>query len=182
MIRLAIIGTAGRKPNQRQILSWDHMQWMADTVKCYIEFVLEKPTNEIILVSGGSAWADHVAVRLYLEGNFGGLELYLPANFSKIHKKYEPTREGKILNWLHYTCEIRSGINGLEELCQVMSDPKVEIIIRKGFSQRNTLVSQNNDHLIAFTFAKSEPIEGGTYDTWKKTNHINKIHFSLKDA
>lgn len=182
MIRLAIIGTAGRKPNQYQILSLDHMKWIADTVKCYIEFVLEKSTNEIILVSGGSAWVDHVAIQLYLEEKFAGLELYLPANFDTKNKKYESTHEGLILNKLHNDCALKTNVDVFKELCEVVADPDVKIIIKKGFFQRNTLISQNNDHLIAFTFVTGAPISGGTYDTWKKTKHINKIHFSLLDA
>jgi hypothetical protein len=179
MIRLGIIGTAGRNPNQLKKLSTYHMQWINDTIKSYIEFVIEKNPNEIILVSGGSAWVDHVAIQLYLEGNFGGLELYLPTNFDKKIKKFEPTYEGNILNLLHSACAEKIGHSVFDDLYEVVTDPNVKIIIKKGFFQRNTLISQNNDHLIAFTFDKIAPSNGGTHDTWSKTKHNNKIHFSL---
>ncbi|XWV25276.1 hypothetical protein QJ856_gp0494 [Tupanvirus deep ocean] len=182
MLRIGIIGTAGRKPQDYNILSVDHMKWMADNVKSYINHVLETTTDNIILVSGGSAWADHVAVQLYLEGNFGGLELYLPTTFNTKTKKFENTHEGRTLNFLHGQCADKTKCDIFGELSQVVSSPNVKVVVKRGFFARNTLISQNCDHLIAFTFGENAPIDGGTFDTWKKTKHENKIHFSLSDA
>lgn len=105
MIRLGIIGIAGRKPSHTALLAKDHMTWMADNVKCYIKHVIKTTTENILLVSGGSAWCDHIAVQLYLDGGFGGLELFLPTNFDLNQRKYIDSREGKILNYLHMQCQ-----------------------------------------------------------------------------
>lgn len=62
MIHLAVIGTAMRDQSEQNVLSSYHLTWMADNIKCYIEHVIETTTDDIILVSGGSAWSDPVAV------------------------------------------------------------------------------------------------------------------------
>ena len=179
MIRLAIVGTSGRNPSDLKMLSINHMKWMADNVKCYIEHVLKTTPDNIILVSGGSAWADHVAIQLYLEKIFGGLELYLPSKFDPKQKKYVNTHEGRTLNILHANCQEKTGYDVFTELTSVASSPKVKITIKRGFLARNTLVAKNSDHLIAFTFSKDVPTEGGTLHTWQKVLHQNKIHFDL---
>ncbi|XWV26538.1 hypothetical protein QJ857_gp0529 [Tupanvirus soda lake] len=182
MLRLGIIGTAGRKPQDYDVLSAEHMEWMADNIKSYIIHVLQTTTDNIILVSGGSAWADHVAVQLYLQENFGGLELYLPTIFDTKNKKFANTHEGRTLNFLHSKCAEKTKCDVFHELYKVVSNPNVKVVVKRGFFPRNTLISQNCDHLIAFTFGEYAPTDGGTYDTWKKTTHNNKIHFSLCDA
>jgi hypothetical protein len=179
MIRLGIIGTAGRKPDESKILSRKYMEWMVDNVKCYIHNVLETTFDKIILVSGGSAWSDHIAVQLYLYENFGGLKLYIPADFIPDQNKYENTHEGCTLNFLHKKCQINTGYNVFAELSAVVKNPKVQVTVKKGFFQRNTLIAKNSDHLIAFTFSSNSPNDGGTFDTWKKVKHDNKLHISL---
>lgn len=37
-----------------------------------------KDTKDIILVSGCAAWADHIAIKLFLTNRFKKLHLYLP--------------------------------------------------------------------------------------------------------
>lgn len=66
-----------------------------------------------------------------------------------------------------------------EELARVIGDTSVKTVVRKGFLARNTLIAENCDYLIAFTFSADVPIEGGTFDTWKKTPHSNKINIDL---
>ncbi len=186
MQRLGIIGTAGRDYIQLGILTADHMHFMADKIYEYVEKVMNTTTENVILVSGGSAWADHVAVQLYLTKKFAGLELYLPSEFDHKKKKFKNTHEGRTLNNLHEQCQVKTQMPVLDELARVVSsskasaNSKVKIIIKRGFKQRNTLISQNNDHLVAFTFSTSdEPNSGGTADTWLKTKHDNKKHYSL---
>lgn len=178
-MRLAIIGCAGRNTNQLNKLSASTMQYMYDNVMLYISCVLELLPENIILVSGGSAWSDHVAIQLYLQEKFAGLELYIPANFDTNNKKFEDSYEGKILNSLHESFAKKINYDVFQELYDVINDPNVKVIFKKGFFQRNTLISQNNDCLLAFTFDEIKPLSGGTFDTWNKTKHQNKIHFSL---
>ncbi|CAN0092274.1 unnamed protein product, partial [Phaeothamnion confervicola] len=70
MPKIALIGTAGRSAAYPLIPElWEAMT--AD-VNSWIE-----PGD--VLVSGGAAWADHLAVHAYLQGWCAGLCLYLPA-------------------------------------------------------------------------------------------------------
>jgi hypothetical protein len=41
MIKLGIIGTAGRRAPDCILLNKEYMDWMADNVKCYIEHVMK---------------------------------------------------------------------------------------------------------------------------------------------
>lgn len=186
MSRLAIIGTSGRHNSELQVLTTKHMEFMMEKTYEYIETVMNTTPENIILVSGGSAWADHIAIQLYLTKKFAGLELYLPSEFDPKKKRFKNTHEGRRLNFLHEQCQDKTGMPILNEITRVVSSAKassnsrVKIIIKRGFIQRNTLISKNNDHLVAFTFSSSdEPNGGGTADTWLKTKHTNKKHFTL---
>ena len=179
MIRLAVIGTSGRVPQDAQRLDINHMKWMADMVKTYITEVLKVDNDKVILVSGGSAWADHVAVRLYLEGGFGGLELYLPARFNVKNKKYINSFYGRTLNELHTKCQEKTGIDVFTDLARVNSKKSVKITLGTSFTARNTLIARNCDHLIAFTFKEGDPTKDGSANTWNKMKG-EKIHFDLE--
>lgn len=183
-IRLAIIGTSGRSPNEKKLIDPSHFEFATESVISYIRDVLGLDPFDIILVSGGSAWMDHVAINLYLGGGFGGLNLYLPSKFDPKQKKFVNTHEGRTLNQLHeqFTNKMNL-INSFDDLTKITSrGPKhnIKIQIKRGFLQRNTLIAQNCDHLLAFTFdSDSDSITGGTKNTWDKTYHPNKVHFNL---
>lgn len=179
MIRLAVIGTSGKVPQDAQRLDIKHMIWMADMVKTYITEVLKMDNSNVILVSGGSAWSDHVAVRLFLEGGFGGLELYLPARFNVKNKKYINSFYGRTLNQLHAKCQEKTGMDVFTDLARVNSKKDVRITLGTSFTARNTLIARNCDHMIAFTFREGDPTRGGTANTWSKMQG-EKIHFNLE--
>ena len=178
-IRLAVVGVSGQDPLDKKKLCKEHMEYMIENVYCYIENVLHRKPSDIILVSGGSAWADHIAVLLYLKGEFSGIELYLPSRFDPKQKKYINTHEGRTLNQLHTECQEKTGLNVFEDLTKTVSRKAVKVTIKRRFLARNTLIAKNCDHLIAFTFNPDSPIKGGTFDTWKKTTHQNKTNFDL---
>ena len=91
---VAIIGTAGRRADAQR-LSFAHFTSMVSTARAIIRQVLQLSPSQVHLVSGGSSYADHVAVVLYLESvlgqaettadavseTFAGLTLHLPAPF-----------------------------------------------------------------------------------------------------
>lgn len=184
-IRLAIIGTAGRSVSEKKILTKRHFEFAAACVVEYVHVVLKLEPINIILVSGGSAWMDHVAVYLYLSGNFGGLHLYLPAEYDSRLMCFVGTHEGKTLNGLHKEFNNKMGTNSFDDLTKIKVqsgnfDRNIKVEIKRGFMQRNSLIAENCDHLLAFTFAaKSELLSGGTGDTWGKTKNKNKTHFTL---
>jgi hypothetical protein len=182
-VKLAIVGTSGRDKDDANKLEKKHMEWMKSMVECYISEILKINKDQVILVSGGSAWADHVAVQLYRDGGFAGLELYIPSGFNTKLHQYMNTYEGRLLNALHKQCQDKTGYPIFEELTSVNSKKKgVSIVIHRHFKPRNTLIAKNCDHIIAFTFNKTEPMGGGTLDTWNKVSHTNKIHFDLSSA
>jgi hypothetical protein len=182
-IRLAVIGSSGRSSPENKLLSPIHFEFAKKAVLSYIINDLKLRPFDIILVSGGSSWMDHVAVSLYLDGGFGGLRLYLPSKFDFKQKKYVNTHEGRTLNQLHAEFNTKMGsINSFEDLTKIASrgyKHNILIEIKRGFLQRNTLIAQNCDHLLAFTFDSDDFMQGGTKNTWDKTKHLNKKHFDL---
>jgi hypothetical protein len=67
---LAVVGTAGRGQDGARLTA-DDFNAMVDRVSRTV-----RPTD--VLISGGAAWSDHVAVQLFLDGKVGGLVLHLP--------------------------------------------------------------------------------------------------------
>lgn len=188
-VKLAIIGVSGRTHSDKKKLEAKHMTWATSRVREYIDNILGIPDSDIILVSGGSAWMDHVAVQLYLTGKFRGLELYLPSKFDHKQKQFVNTHEGRTLNTLHGECAEKTNTDVLLELTRVVESAvsvgkksPIKLIIKRGFKPRNTLIAKNCDHLIGFTFESDEPTIGGTAHTWSKVPHDNKVHFDLSDA
>lgn len=87
IIRVAIIGTAGRRPHELARLNEHSFKCMLDRSREIIQHHFRLSTRNVMLVSGGSAWADHVAVRMFIDdmydAPFRGLRLYIPAPFAK---------------------------------------------------------------------------------------------------
>ena len=92
---VAIIGAAGRRHDAHRLTS-AHFSSMVSTARCVIQQLLGLSPSQVHLVSGGSSYADHVAVVLYVqsameqlqEGGtasnaqaYAGLTLHLPAPF-----------------------------------------------------------------------------------------------------
>jgi hypothetical protein len=54
-----------------------------------------------------------------------------------------------------------------------------QVQVHQGFHARNSLIAQA-DYLVAFTWGRAAPVDGGTLDTWKKSKG-RKLHVSLHD-
>lgn len=183
IIKLGIVGTSGKNHYDKKVLAPKHMTWITNNVRQYIENVLHTTCDKIMLVSGGSAWTDHVAIQLYLTGEFAGLELFLVSKFDIKQKKYINTHEGRALNEMHKYCQEQTGIDVFNDMVKAIHGKnKAKVIIQRGFNARNTLLSKNCDHLMVFAFVRDMPENGGTYDTWIKIVHPNRINFDLADA
>jgi hypothetical protein len=155
-----------------------------------------KATGSTHLVSGGAAWADHVAVALVASGTVPAenLTLHLPAAMTQTGYD-EATRDGGIANFYHRLFRQTAGIHGLAEIRAVISAGAIVQVNPGGFKARNSDVAHDSTALLAFTFGTGEPWraivhknvdprtaglkDGGTADTWAKCQAQTKIHVSL---
>ena len=135
----------------------------------------------LTLVSGGSAWCDHVAVDLFLnDARFqqSKLLLYLPCKFSK---KFIDEKSwhgcGRLLNELHQNFSGKLGRSSLADIQQASQRSGATIdTTSRGFFARNIRVGRV-DRMIAFSAGA-----GGTAHTWKNssTPQACKRHISLQ--
>ena len=150
----------------------------------YVENILQKNNNkwsDILLISGGAAWADHIAIRLFLNHQKSKLNLFLPAKWDDINCEYDSKnlKYGKVSNFYHHKFSEKIKINSLKEIEQVIKHDNVQKIECNGFIARNLKVGET-DFLIAFSFDDEKPKSGGTKITWDKSKCINKINFNIK--
>jgi ribA/ribD-fused uncharacterized protein len=173
---IAVIGTAGRDKNIA--LAEKHWDFMAHTI--YQEL---QPTD--ILVSGGAAWADHVAVWAYLNDHCAGLILHLPAPFKNNRFWGEYGTSGNACNYYHEKFSKTMGFNSLAHI-QAALDKGARITeqsIAMGYAamaKRNKLVANDCTHMVAFTFGEGDvPADGGTKITWDMAANKLRSHVSL---
>lgn len=192
MIRVGCIGSAGRKDDSPK-MDAELYHRMYGTL-CYDLYMIgtRHSSEEITIVSGGAAYADHLAVRAYLEGMVNHLELHLPAEFNKRFIG-ESKSAGSVANYYHDEFESRTGIDSLAELERALSDKKVFQTVSNGFKERNLLVG-NVNYLIAFTFgtdnwngasisaSEAGLKDGGTAHTWDNSPAPHKVHHNLGDV
>ncbi|MBK1669081.1 hypothetical protein CKO28_13665 [Rhodovibrio sodomensis] len=191
--RIAIIGTAGRKDDGARLTRhvWEQMLADARQQLADIQVIEGADPATTTLVSGGAAYADHLAVKLYREGLAADLELHLPAELSDNGFVEDPARgrmdAGRVANYYHGQFKSRTGVDGLAELrAAAASGARVEVT--HGFKERNTKVANSADVLLAYTFGGGREItsavpgelayadataaglkDGGTADTFGKS-------------
>lgn len=177
---ISIIGSAGRG-NDAKHLSEDLYEAMyAEALDTVRRFDIE------IAASGGAAFADHIAVSLFLRGDVKGLRLYLPAAFDG--KAYVPnariqSNPGRTANDYHASFRESCGIDGLAEIAQAIRNG-AHVETYAGFKRRNLEVARCCSHMLAYTFGTAPSAEflpgsdgftaakeaglkdGGTAHTW----------------
>eukprot|EP01031_Cornospumella_fuschlensis_P025223 gene25223-30465_t len=153
------------------------------------EFKLTK--SNVVLVSGGSAWADHIAVRLWLESmlscndsdNYAGLNLFLPCDFDLTATSLKfRGYVGETLNKLHaeFTRKMKNEFDSQADLlCALALGADVNCSF-PGFFNRNMQVAKS-EYVIAYTWGESIalPKGGGTKHTWSQCVTKNKVHVPL---
>ena len=167
-MKLAIIGTAGRKDDARRITLplWNDMK------RTIARFVKEHGVRHV--VSGGAAVSDHLSVGLYLAGLIDHLDLALPAPFDVDKCAFHDTggddwydNAGGVCNWYHSYFSKAVGISSLKQIDAAIAKGAT-VIVEAGFDARNTVVAKA-DMLIAFTFGEGATLKrGGTSKTLKK--------------
>ena len=169
--RLAVIGTAGRDSSiEMSHKTWD---WMVNDFKSRL-------TGNEHLISGGAAWADHLAVHAFVRGWVTSLTLHFPAPFTGFYYLGERGSAGSTANYYHQRFRDITGVNSLLEIGTAlkMGAQKTEESPRIGMRAlflRNSKVAEHLDRLLAYTF--KHPTMGGTGDTWKKCHpSVEKTH------
>ena len=166
---MGICGTAGRRDDAKR-LSKNHFEAMYECAHLMLEQFKESDYGVDTLVSGGAAWADHVAVKMFLNKEVPRLKLFLPCPFLAEARQYDPTpltekevlekrSTGEICNALHAKFSQKVGFGSLNEILLAMQQG-AEIITCKGFYPRNGCVAQS-DILLAMTFGDHEWVKDG---------------------
>jgi hypothetical protein len=180
-MKLAIIGTAGRNPPY--IMNIDTWNWLVDKARSVV------PPGTT-LVSGGAAWADHIAVALYLQGHAGALELHLPAPIENGRFVGGNMSAGSAATYYHRRFSGVLGRDTIQEIVQAASTENCTGTVqpvRPGFGAmfaRNQLVAGSldptRDGMLAFTFGDGDqPADGGTKHTWDLFHSPRKAHFTI---
>ena len=137
------------------------------------------------LVSGGAAWADHLAVQLFLEGHVKALTLHLPAPFERA-KFIGPWKSAaSAANYYHdiFSAEIDNDtlrdIKQASEMEHCYGTFEPEASGYGAMFTRNKKVAESADLMYAYTFGTGdEPADGGTKDTWNQCKG-KRIHIPL---
>lgn len=204
-MNLAIIGTAGRKED-RPLLTGEHYPRMVDAATKLLSHLQIDP-QELHLISGGAAWADHVVVTLTLSGIIedNRLHLYLPCELTDkgfVGKGEWGEKTANTCNYYHRLFSETTGHDSIGELNRVRTNGANIYTSTSGFKTRNTKVAKHvspNGQLLAFTFGSmisNQPDwtirsfgpltsslqggvkDGGTSDTWQKSR-CQKHHCRL---
>ena len=175
-MKIAIIGTAGRdksKPMTRTLWNW------------MIIHATRHIPRESHLVSGGAAWADHLAVELFLMEHAAKLTLHLPAPYwdGRFHG---PMRSAaSAANHYHWRFSKVVGYDTLSQIglvadmehCYGSFQPTQDGYA--GMFARNKKVAAEADKMFAYTFGTGdEPADGGTKNTWDQCKG-ERIHVPL---
>jgi hypothetical protein len=189
---LAIIGTAGRGTDAHKLSRQLYDAMYRRTLDAMKEW------GDRDLVSGGAAWADHLAVRAFLKGEAETLRLFLPARFAGGRYLGPPADAARTANHYHDEFSRALGIDTLSEIEEAVRRGAV-VSSHPGFKTRNLEVAAAASHVLAFTFgAGREPAvaveadeafgsafdaglkDGGTAHTWAQAWRADaKLHVDL---
>jgi len=186
---VSIIGTAGGK--EGGVLTSGLFNQMVHRARSIIIKDFQLIPENVILVSGGAAWSDHVAVELYLQdiesppSRWGGLQIYFPCPWLVDRVAHLDNGQsgwtnnpGRLANKLHTTFANQMGRSTQADFFAVQS-LGATLSCRSGFHARNAVVAESQ-YLIAFTFGPNmEEYRGGTAHTWN-LSHGHKHHVSLE--
>jgi len=180
-IKIGIIGTAGRKEDGDK-MSKELYSKMFHHAANYLNKLELKP-EDIQLVSGGAAWADHVVVSLYLADVADNLTLHLPAPFGHnlaMEYSFGIAPDASVANYYHQRFSGKLGGSTLNGIARAI-DKGASITVSDGLFARNLKVAQDSELLIAYTWGNGDaPKEkSGTRHTWDISQAKVKVHISL---
>lgn len=191
-IRISVIGTAGRQVPEGHKLTRALFDKMVVAVEEQIR-AIQPDLSMVHLVSGAAAFADAVAVVLYLTGRYHALTLYMPAQWDFKTSTYVESADkddrwnpGRISNfYMQRFSQVMAGgtskgARNMGEDITAAHKQGAHLDIGKNFHSRNTQVAQS-DAVIALTWGQDVPDSKGTLDTWNKVPAGRvKVHIGLK--
>lgn len=173
MRRIGLVGPAGR---DARLWSRDTADFGAMVAAARDAIAERKGVGAVCLVSGGAAWSDHVAVRLFLDGAVAGLELVLPcawtgSAFAETKTGDWRTDPGRLANAYHRRFSACIGASSLREVGLAV-EKGARVVVANGFHQRNAWLARSVGFLFAFTFDGRTP--GGTGRVWKACRCVKR--------
>lgn len=169
--KVAIIGTAGRQDGALTSSTFDVM---VNDALATIRTTFGLNPSDCELISGGAAWADHVAVQLFLQGQGAALTIYSPCEFrlgrfadnGNSDWRHNP---GNAANYYHRLFTRKVERDTLAEIVTAATRGAIINTEHHGFHARNDAVAKGATHMIAFSrSATGAPTDGGTAYTWNK--------------
>jgi len=183
--RIAIIGTADR---QNELVATE-FEKMKVTALCAIQELGYTP-KDVVLVSGGAPWADHVAVSLFLDGKVSGLRLHLPGKLETGPKGPYITplsdttaRDCVTFTSYHHRFKEVTGLDGLAQIQQAI-DQGASVDMYPGYFKRNRAVAADCTALVALHTKRKHPSQqssGGTVYTFKRAR-VPKLYIPFQDV
>jgi len=181
---IAIIGTAGRGSDADRLDARVY-----GLIREAIRAEVRKLPRPWCLVSGGAAYADHVAVDFFIEGVADSLTLHLPAPFvigglGQSSHFDERTESGRTANYYHRLFSDKLQAAGalpssFDDLAHAI-ERGARFFVHDGFLSRNMFVGRV-DVLIAATFGRgSVPKDGGTKHCWDNSRAPKNIHIPIE--
>jgi len=171
LVRVGIIGTAGRQGSHAR-LNAALFETMVIQARNVLTHDWQLDPQRVQLVSGGAAWADHVAVRLFLAGEVPQLVLHLPAPWDRATQRFRclPKGAGASANYYHSLFSQGVGVDTFAELGDAIDHGATVLDHYHGFFRRNDAVAQQCDYLLALGLeGMGAPLPGsGTHYTWSK--------------
>ena len=181
---LAVIGSAGRGGDRRLV---EPAIWSAMSERLVSAVAILRPAA---LVSGGAAFADHLAVKAFLVGLVDDLVLHSPARIGP--DGFEGHPDARTANEHHARFGDALGFDPIEDILEAGRRGAV-FEIHPGYAARNVHVARA-DAVIAFTAgglgretvggsAREAGLKrGGTFRTWDMARTPHKVHVDLLEV
>ena len=177
--KIAIIGTAGRDKNiEMNKETWNKM----------VKDINKRIKKGDTVISGGAAWSDHLAVKLFLDGKISKLKLRLPADFNSKTNRFIGAfgTPGGTVNYYHKKFSDKIGEDTLSQIGEAIkkgADVSYEPA-SEGYTamfNRNTKVADESEGVIAYSYGDDIYPDNntGTRDTWDKVYSDYKMHVPI---
>lgn len=182
---IAIIGSAGRREDFKKWNSIVYFQLVKEIEqRIFRTSLFGNDWTSVALVSGGAAWADHIAVELLKNFYTREVKLFLPCEWNFKKQQFVDTGErnfitnpGGTANFHHRKFSQVINKNSLVDIQEGMLNDCIDAKVVFGFKNRNLEIAKAK-YLIAATWS-DVPKDGGTAHTWEHSTASVKYHINL---